>query len=281
MLPKCQLNDTPIPRFFYGTAWKEAQTADFTLAALQAGFRAIDTANHRKHYHEAGTGDGIQAFLATGACLREDLFLQTKFTFAFEQEQPPPYDSSAPMEEQVAQSFASSLAHLHTDYIDSYVLHGPYTRQGIVPEDIAAWRGMEQLMAAGKVRYLGVSNVNAAQLRALCEVVSIKPQFVQNRPLRHSGWDAEVRAICQQEGMLYQGFGLLLAKHEGQPLRPILEIAAKLQRTMPQVMYRFAQQLGMICLNGTRNALHMQQDFEINDFALDDEQMLRILQVAQ
>jgi diketogulonate reductase-like aldo/keto reductase len=109
----------------------------------------------------------------------------------------------------------------------------------------------------------------------------MKPQFVQNLPLRHSGWDAEVRGICQEEGMLYQGFGLLLAKHEGQPLRPMLEIATQLQRTVPQVMYRFAQQLGMICLNGTRNALHMQQDFEINDFALDDEQMLRILQVSR
>jgi diketogulonate reductase-like aldo/keto reductase len=281
MLSQAHINGTPIPRFFYGTAWKGAQTADFTLAALQAGFRAIDTANHRKHYHEAGAGDGIQAFLATGACLREDLFLQTKFTFAHEQEQPPPYDSSAPLGEQVAQSLASSLAHLHTDYIDSYVLHGPYTRHGIVAEDIAAWQGMEQLVAAGKVGYLGVSNVNAAQLRVLCAAVSMKPQFVQNLPLRHSGWDAEVRGICQEEGMLYQGFGLLLAKHEGQPLRPMLEIATQLQRTVPQVMYRFAQQLGMICLNGTRNALHMQQDFEINDFALDDEQMLRILQVSR
>ena len=97
ILPKFQLNGIPIPNFFYGTAWKEAQTADFTLAALQAGFRAIDTANHRKHYHEAGAGDGIQAFLATGACLREDLFLQTKFTFAHEQEQPPPYENAGGM----------------------------------------------------------------------------------------------------------------------------------------------------------------------------------------
>jgi diketogulonate reductase-like aldo/keto reductase len=141
---------------------------------LQAGFRAIDTANHRKHYYEVGAGDGIKAFLATGTCLREDLFLQTKFTYAHEQEQPPPYDDSAQLAEQVAQSCASSLAHLHTDYIDAYILHGPFSRHELVQEDISTWQAMEALMAAGKVRHLGVSNVNTAQLRALCAAVSIK-----------------------------------------------------------------------------------------------------------
>jgi diketogulonate reductase-like aldo/keto reductase len=150
-----------------------------------------------------------------------------------------------------------------------------------VQEDITAWQAMEELKAAGKVRHLGVSNVSAAQLRALCAAVRIKPQFVQNLPLRHSGWDQEVRAICEQEGMLYQGFGLLLAKHEGQPLRPMLEIAEKWQRTVPQVGYRFARQQGMICLNGTRNREHMKQAFALNDFVLDEDDMQRILQVSR
>ena len=281
MLSQAHIAGKPVPRFFYGTAWKEEQTAAFTLAALQAGFRAIDTANHRKHYHEAGAGDGIQAFLASGAGLREDLFLQTKFTFAHDQDHRLPYDNSAPLAEQVAQSCESSLAHLHTNYIDSYILHGPFTRHGIVQEDFTTWQAMGALLAAGKVRHLGVSNVSAAQLRGLCAGVSVKPHFVQNLPLRHAGWDEAVRRICLEEGMLYQGFGLLLAKHDGQPLRPMLEIAEKLQRTVPQVIYRFAQQLGMICLNGTSNEKHMRQDLGMDDFLLGEEDMLRIMQVSR
>ncbi len=245
-----------------------------------AGFRAIDTANQRKYYHEAGTGEGVKAFLDMGAGMREDLFLQTKFTFAHDQDHRLPYASNAPLVEQVAQSCASSLAHLNTHYIDSYILHGTFTRHSIVEEDFATWQAMEGLLAEGKVRYLGISNVSAVKLRDLCASVRVKPHFVQNLPLRHAGWDEAVRGICLEEGMLYQGFGLLLAQRNGQPLRPMLEIAEKLQRTVPQVMYRFAQQLGMICLNGTRNELHMQQDLAIDDFSLDEQDMLRIMRVS-
>jgi diketogulonate reductase-like aldo/keto reductase len=81
--------------------------------------------------------------------------------------------------------------------------------------------------------------------------------------------------------MLYQGFGLLLAKHEGQPLRPMLEIAEKWQRTVPEVVYRFAQQLGMICLNGTRNREHMEQALAMADFVLDADDIQRILKVPR
>ena len=80
-----------IPFFFYGTAWKEERTAPLTFDALQAGFRAIDTANQRKHYHEEGVGLGIERFLTSGLCRREDLFLQTKFTVASGQDHRKPY----------------------------------------------------------------------------------------------------------------------------------------------------------------------------------------------
>ena len=103
----------------YGTAWKENKTEELTLMALEAGFRAIDTANQRKHYFEEGVGNGIKSFLESGEHHRKDLFIQTKFTYKEGQGNPLPYNPEAEYPTQVQQSFQSSLVHLKTDYIDS------------------------------------------------------------------------------------------------------------------------------------------------------------------
>ena len=115
-----------VPDFVYGTAWKEDRTAALTELALRMGFRAIDTANQRRHYFEEGVGQGLAAAYRTGAAARPDLFLQTKFTYQRGQDHRLPYDPEAePLSVQVAQSLSSSLQHLGTDYVDSYMLHGP------------------------------------------------------------------------------------------------------------------------------------------------------------
>jgi diketogulonate reductase-like aldo/keto reductase len=113
------LDGLPVPRFLYGTAWKEDQTQRLTELALRLGFRGIDTANQRRHYHEAAAGQAIAALIATGVVARNDLFLQTKFTFQRGQDHRLPYDPNAPIAVQVEQSFASSLQHLQTQWIDS------------------------------------------------------------------------------------------------------------------------------------------------------------------
>ena len=70
-----------IPDFLYGTAWKEDRTPALVELALRAGFRAIDTANQRRHYFEEGVGQGLAAAYRAGLVTRNDLFLQTKFTY--------------------------------------------------------------------------------------------------------------------------------------------------------------------------------------------------------
>ena len=70
-----------VPRFLYGTAWKEHETQRLTELALRQGFRGIDTANQRRHYDEAAVGRAIASSVAGGVLTREGLFLQTKFTF--------------------------------------------------------------------------------------------------------------------------------------------------------------------------------------------------------
>ena len=187
------------PKMIYGTAWKKEQTTLLTAQALAAGFRAIDTANQKKHYEEAWVGEAVKKAMALGL-KRQDLFLQSKFTAIDGQDQRLPYDPEAPLATQVAQSFASSLQHLHTDYLDAYLLHGPHSHPGLVEEDWQGWRAMEALVPAGKVPRIGVSNVNVAQFRALTQGASIKPHIVQNRCYASRGWDRDVRAFCQEGG---------------------------------------------------------------------------------
>ncbi len=74
-----ELSKLALPDFLYGTAWKEGRTAGLVEQALRAGFRGIDTANQRRHYFEAGVGEGLAAAYRAGIVKREELFLQTKF----------------------------------------------------------------------------------------------------------------------------------------------------------------------------------------------------------
>jgi diketogulonate reductase-like aldo/keto reductase len=170
-----------VPRFLYGTAWKEDQTQCLTELALQPGFRGIYTANQRRHYHEAAVGRAVAAAVASGLVAREELFLQTKFTFRQGQDDRLPYDPQAPISTQVEQSFASSLVHLGVSVIDSYLLHGPSQQVGLGPADWEAWRAMEAIHNSGRARLLGVSNVNLDQLRRLCQGARVRRRFVQNR----------------------------------------------------------------------------------------------------
>jgi len=262
------LNRAPIPTFLYGTAWKEERTEALTRLALQAGFRGIDTANQRKHYFEAGVGAALASAIAAGELRRSELFLQTKFTFRAGQDDRLPYEPLAPIAAQVAQSFASSLVHLGTDYVDSYVLHGPSSRDGLQTADWQAWRAMEALAAAGKTRWLGVSNISLEQLRLLVDGAATKPAFVQNRCYAKTGWDRAVRAFCLAHGIRYQGFSLLTANRSELSARAAVRVIEHSGRPLAQVLFRFSQQLGMLPLTGTSRLEHMRLDLACSELEL-------------
>jgi diketogulonate reductase-like aldo/keto reductase len=261
-----------VPRFLYGTAWKEEHTRRLTELALHQGFRGIDTANQRRHYHEAAVGQAIASIVAA----RADLFLQTKFTFRGSQDHRLPYDPKAPIHMQVEQSFARSLEHLGSEWIDSYVLHGPSQRVGLGPADWEAWRAMEALHESGRVRLLGVSNVNLEQLRQLCRQARIPPHFVQNRCYAAQGWDRSIRQFCTANGLIYQGFSLLTANAATLARPELARIAAHHGRTRAQIVFRFALEVGMIPLTGTSDAEHMRADLEAFDFRLEPEEVALI-----
>ena len=269
-----------VPNFIYGTAWKEERTEELTQLALESGFLAIDTANQRKHYHEAGVGKGLQNFLQKAPLERDSLFLQTKFTYTMGQDHRLPYEANASFRDQLIQSFESSLEHLGVDYLDSYLLHGPSHRSGISEQDWEVWQAMEELQRTQRVRWVGISNVSLEQLQVLWQRASIKPSFVQNRCFASLGWDAEVRGFCQDVGILYQGFSLLTANLRELSQPSVLEIAKRHQRTLPQIVFRFSQQVGMIPLTGTTQAKHMEEDLNLEGFELSSEEIDSLLSIG-
>jgi len=269
-----------VPDFLYGTAWKEERTAGLVELALRAGFRGIDTANQRRHYVEAAVGEGLAAAYRSGLVTRAELFLQTKYTYAPGQDHRLPYDPAAPLATQVAQSMASSLEHLGTDHVDSYVLHGPASGYGWTDYDAEVWEAMDRERAAGRTRLLGVSNVGIRHLQQLVGSGAPPPAFVQNRCFASRGWDREVRAFCTQRGIGYQGFSLLTANPEVLGHSLVGGIAARARATPAQVVFRFAQAVGMLPLTGTSSAEHMRQDLASRALTLSADEARAIESLA-
>ena len=269
-----------ISDFLYGTAWKEDRTAALTELAIRSGFRAIDTANQRRHYFEAGVGQGLAAAYAAGLVTRADLFLQTKFTYQNGQDHRLPYDPAATLSAQVAQSMASSLEHLATDHVDSYVLHGPASHSHWTTDDFETWQAMIKERDAGRTRLLGVSNISLAQLQQMARAHAESPAFVQNRCYASRGWDREVRAFCRERNIIYQGFSLLTANVEVLRHPAVAALAAQANATPAQIVFAFARQVGMLPLTGTSSADHMQQDLASLEITLSPDAVRIIESIA-
>ena len=257
-----------VPSILYGTAWKEDNTKRLVLQALNTGFNGVDTANQRKHYFEEAVGDAIQQFLTVSQKSRNDLFIQTKFTPIHSQDNRKPYDEFASLTTQVNQSFDNSLEHLQTDYIDSYILHGPSLNQGIIDADLETWEAMETFVHNNKVKFLGISNVNIAQAEELYKRVSIKPAFIQNRCFAITKWDQDVRAFCKKNQIIYQGFSLLTANLSYLSNSKMKALGLRYGKTIPQIIFRFAKQIGILPLTGTTDEQHMYDDLHLSDFEL-------------
>ncbi len=270
-----------IPNFLYGTAWKEDRSAALTELALRAGFRGIDTANQRRHYFEAGVGQGLAAAYRAGVVTRAELFLQTKFTYQRGQDERLPYDPSARLSLQVEQSLSSSLEHLACEQVDSYVLHGPASNYDWTDDDAEVWQAMRRQRDEGRTRLLGVSNVSLRHLEQMAEAYLEMPTFVQNRCYARLGWDRGVRCFCQERNIIYQGFSLLTANLE--VLRhPLIDALAARGGVNPaQIVFAFARAAGMLPLTGTSDAEHMKQDLASVELVLSPETVQAIESIAE
>ena len=189
-----------VPRFLYGTAWKEDETQRLTELALRQGFRAIDTANQRRHYHEAAVGQAIAASVGAAWSRRDDLFLQTKFTFRRRAGPPaalrprrPDRDPGRTVVRQLARASGRRRQSIPTCCT--------------VPPSGSAWprpigrpggRWKPSTTAAGfvcSVSATSPSNSSSASARQ----ARVRPRFVQNRCYAVQGWDRRVREFCSRQ----------------------------------------------------------------------------------
>ena len=264
------------PPLFYGTAWKKEATTSLVSLALKHGFRAIDTACQPKHYSEPLVGKALAE--ATNV-RREDIYLQTKFTLPEGQDlNNIPYDVTAPLQEQVHQSFATSLKNLRTTYVDSILLHSPART---IDSTISIIEVLLDFKSKGQVFNIGISNIYSLPLlQEIC--LRLPPstiQIVQNRFHAHNRYDVEIRRFCKGKGVMYQSFWTLSANPHILRSRVLRQIAARVGASPEGTFYRFCIQEGITVLDGTTSEEHMQEDLAVatdDRFALKEEEIADI-----
>ncbi|CAF2813186.1 unnamed protein product [Rotaria sp. Silwood2] len=266
-----------MPRLIYGTAWKKEATTQLVIKAILNGFRGIDTACQPKHYSEDLVGLALVELQNKYNISRQDLFIQTKFTSIHGQDQskPLPYNPHSPLAEQVQQSLATSLKNLHTNYIDSLVLHSPLQSHDLTME---VYREFENFVDNGLVRQLGISNLyDLNGLKRLHDDARHKPSVIQNRFYADTNFDSDIRRFCREKNIYYQSFWTLTANPRilGHPL--VQQLAQERHGTPVQVFFRFLLDIGLTPLTGTTDERHMKEDLQVLQWpSLDNDSIAKL-----
>jgi diketogulonate reductase-like aldo/keto reductase len=153
-------------------------------------------------------------------------------------------------------------------------------RAGLARADWEAWRAIEAIHDSRRARLIGVSNFTREQLEELCAKARVRPRIVQNRCYAATAWDQRVREFCAANQLAYQGFSLLTANRRVLAHADLLRIAQRHKRSVSQIIFRFALEVGMIPLTGTTNAEHMRTNLEAFDFSLEPDKIARIERLA-
>mmetsp|Transcript_25362 Transcript_25362/g.55706 ORF Transcript_25362/g.55706 Transcript_25362/m.55706 type:complete len:346 (+) Transcript_25362:123-1160(+) len=247
----------------YGTAWKKDETARLVRDAVKTGFRFIDTACQPKHYNEAGVGNGWTAAAQELGLSRSDVWLQTKFTpFGGQDPNNIPYDPKLPVVDQARISLGVSLENLHTEYLDSWVLHSPLPA---FEDTMAVWRVMEEAIDDGKVHQIGISNCYDMEVfRAIYQQARHKPKVLQNRFYADSDFDTNLRRFCKDRDIHYQSFWTLTANRNALATPEARELAEEKGLTPQTYLYAFLMSLGYVTpLSGTTSPGHMMEDVAV------------------
>lgn len=221
-------------------------------SALSVGYRLIDTA--AAYENETSVGNAIRQSQVT----REDIFLTTKLWV-----QDYGYVKTK-------QAFYRSLERLQTDYLDLYLLHQPYS-------DVhGSWRALEELYNEGVVKAIGVSNFSPAQLTDLMTFNHIAPMVnqVETHPFCQQ---AASSAFMREHTIQLEGWAPFAEGKNDIFTHPLLsEIAARYQKSVPQVILRWLLQRNIVVIPKSINPERIAQNFDVFDFTLDDAAMTAI-----
>lgn len=251
-------NDVTIPKLGLGTWFiDDAGAADAVRAAVQIGYRNIDTA--QAYGNERGVGEGIRI----SGVPREELFVSTKLAAEVKD-----YDRAVA-------AIDASLATLGLDYVDLMLIHSPQPwddfRGGDYADgNLAAWRALEEAYRAGKLRAIGVSNFLPDDLDNIIEHGTITPHV--NQILVHAGnTPVDLIAYCEAKGILVEAYSPI-AHGEILKNEDVAAIAQNYGVSVPQLCIRYTIQLGTVSLPKTANPDHMRTNADL-DFTIGDVDM--------
>ncbi len=219
------------------------------IAALQNGYRLIDTAN--AYVNEKAVGRGMKR----SGLEREEIFLETKLWPSF-------YEHTDAVEK--------TLARLDTDYIDLLLIHQPAGNY------LAGYRLMEKAYKEGKVRAIGLSNFNKTQIEEILAVCEVKPTVLQTE-LHPYYPEKALKSFLAKNGIVPQAWYPLGHGDKALLSEPIFaELGTKYGKSPAQIILRWHVQDGNIVIPGSKNPDHIRANFAIFDFSLTDDEMARI-----
>lgn len=219
------------------------------LAALEYGYRLIDTAN--AYMNEKAVG---RAMKHSGVA-REDIFLETKIWPCFYEEN---------------DAIDKTLERLDTDYIDLLLIHQPAGNY------VAGYRQMEKAYKEGKVKAIGLSNFNEDQIKEILDICEVKTQILQTEVHPYSQEKA-LKAFLDKEGIVIQAWYPLGHGDKTLIEEPLFaEFGTKYGKSSAQIILSWHIQDGNIVIPGSKNPDHIKDNFDIFDFALTDVEMEQI-----
>lgn len=270
-IPTVTLNDgAQIPQLGFGV-WQvpDAEATPAVRAAIEAGYRSIDTA--AIYENETGTGAAIAEALAGGVA-RADLYVTTKLWNSGTRDW-----SGEQGRDAVRREFDASLAKLGLDYLDLYLIHWPRPMHG--DSYLNIWKAFEQLKEEGRVKSIGVSNFGTEQLTRLLDGASVAP--VLNQVELHPYFpQTELRAFHAEHGIATEAWSPLGQGKELLAEPALLEIAEKHGRTVAQVVLRWHLQSGVIAIPKSVTPSRIRENLDVVGFELDAEDLTAIAAVA-
>jgi diketogulonate reductase-like aldo/keto reductase len=267
-----------IPALGFGTLIPDpVATKNATKAALDAGFRLLDTAE--RYQTEKEVGEAMQEVFKKGTIKREDVFVVTKLW------------NTNHRPECVKPAFEASLKKLQLDFVDLYLIHTPFAFQPGDEQDprdangnviydqgvtlLDTWRALEDLVNEGNCKAIGLSDVSVEQARNIAEAGRIKPAVVhvESHPYLPE-WD--LLNYCRKNGIVLQAFAALGHSSEPKLLEDpvIIAIAKRVNKTPAQVLLAWAIQRGTAALTTSKTPSRIQENFEVS--ALPEDAMREI-----
>ena len=248
-------NGVKMPMAGIGTFLLSPDEAEASvLHALECGYRLIDTAN--AYVNEKAVGRAMKR----SGLPREEIFLETKLWPSF-------YEQDDAVDQ--------TLARLDTAYIDLLLIHQPAGNY------IAGYQQMEKAYKEGKVRAIGLSNFTAAQIQEILDICEVKPAVLQTEVHPYSQ-EKELKAFLAKEEIVIQAWYPLGHGDKALIEEPLFtRLAAKYGKTNAQIILRWHIQDGNIVIPGSKNPAHIQDNFDLFDFALTDEEMAQIAAMDQ